>query len=179
MRLEINVKDFNESSLHYRLIDNCDFKDLAQLRWQFKIEEAVVRKKEILIMKEAFIKSCLDILTRSEYKNQFTHFGAFTTENKLIAMASVNQIAKIPEPLKLVEFIGYLTNVYTCPSYRNRGVGSKLLGMIHVWAKQHSIELLIVWPSEASVNFYKRNHFDIKNQPMIADYITINNFQKS
>ncbi len=59
-----------------------------------------------------------------------------------------------------------MTNVYTKPGYRRQGIGSALMQHVQQWARKHKLELLIVWPSEASVPFYERAGFRSHNDVM-------------
>lgn len=60
-----------------------------------------------------------------------------------------------------------VTNVYTRPSHRGRGVGAKLLTATTEWARQEGLEVLVVWPSEGSVSLYHRQGFDSPDIPLV------------
>ncbi|WP_372631490.1 GNAT family N-acetyltransferase [Cohnella sp.] len=60
----------------------------------------------------------------------------------------------------------YMTNVYTDPEYRSRGIGSRLLQAIREWAAASKYEFIIVWPSEEGKEFYSRNGYTLCNDPM-------------
>ncbi len=75
----------------------------------------------------------------------------------------VQRIRKVPSPLDPVVRFGYVTNVYTRPSYRNRGIGTELLSRVLGWAREEHLETLIVWPSDLSVGFYQRAGFRADN----------------
>jgi ribosomal protein S18 acetylase RimI-like enzyme len=55
--------------------------------------------------------------------------------------------------------LGYLTNVYTKPAFRRRGIGAKLFEQVKNRAIEKDFEILIVSPSDDSGNFYKRAGF--------------------
>ncbi|MNP46328.1 Acetyltransferase (GNAT) family protein [compost metagenome] len=59
-----------------------------------------------------------------------------------------------------------MTNVYTVPDHRGKGIGSRLLKNIEEWAKTNEYEFIIVWPSEWSVDFYERNGYKHCKEPM-------------
>ena len=63
--------------------------------------------------------------------------------------------------------MGYLTNVYTRPGVRGRGLGAKLLSATTEWACEHGLELLIVWPSELSQTLYHRHGFAATGEPLV------------
>lgn len=73
---------------------------------------------------------------------------------------------KLPRPSAPPGAWGYVTNVYTLPEWRNRRVASELLRRVIEWARAERLELLIVWPSERSVEFYERAGFSTENEVM-------------
>lgn len=79
---------------------------------------------------------------------------------QLVSHIYVHLVAKLPRPVPDHQHIGYVTNVYTRPAYRGEGIGGQILDEIRSWARRQSVELLFVWPSEASVEFYRRHGFD-------------------
>jgi GNAT superfamily N-acetyltransferase len=83
------------------------------------------------------------------------------------AKSIVGLIEKIPRPTPEHRAIGYVTNVYTRPSFRGRGVGSRLLGAVTEWARDHDVELLVVWPSEESRGLYERTGFASGRDPLV------------
>ena len=59
--------------------------------------------------------------------------------------------------------MGYVTNVWVHPDWRDLGVGSRLMEHIEAWAMQQGIEALFLWPSEHSLPFYERLGFSAEN----------------
>jgi len=58
-----------------------------------------------------------------------------------------------------------VTNVYTAPGHRNRGFGGRVLEATKNWAGEEDVELLVVWPSEESVSFYRQHGFGGDGEP--------------
>ena len=73
-------------------------------------------------------------------------------------------IPKVPKPNGKAKYIAYLTNVFTRKEYRNQGVGTELLTHIKGYLEKQNCELLFVWPSEKSRNWYERNGFCRENE---------------
>lgn len=62
--------------------------------------------------------------------------------------------------------IGYVINVHTLKTCRNRGIGSRLLETVRAWAEREGFELLFVWLGERSVSYYARQGFTRDNDLM-------------
>ena len=89
------------------------------------------------------------------------------TEGEIVGHTFVAVVPKVPRPVEAPSRIGYLTNVYTRPAHRGRGLGGKLLTATTDWARHHGIELLIVWPSERSTSLYRRHGFVSPGEPLV------------
>lgn len=59
-----------------------------------------------------------------------------------------------------------MTNVFTIKESRNKGIGSKLLATINEWIKENKYEFVIVWPSDDSIKYYKKNGYVHCTEPM-------------
>jgi len=143
----------------YRLATKNDIEALANLRWEFKIDESYEIDVDV---KDIFIKECSEFLLDGIENNTWVYWVAEDDE-EIISNIYVNIIKKVPKPHKLDGKIGYMTNVYTVPSYRNKGIGRELLKKVKEWSENSDIELLIVWPSERAINFYESEGFASNN----------------
>lgn len=79
-------------------------------------------------------------------------------------MMSLFVIDPLPRPIPNNPAWGYLTNTYTIPTERNKGIASKLLQFVKDWVQQKKLETVIVWPSEQSIQFYERGGFDSEHE---------------
>jgi ribosomal protein S18 acetylase RimI-like enzyme len=86
---------------------------------------------------------------------------------KIVSHLFVALIEKVPRPTREHRKIAYLTNAYTVPEYRNRGIGGRLLATAQKDAADRSVELMIVWPSDESVGFYRNFGFDSERDPLV------------
>lgn len=150
----------------YKMTDeNCDYQcrlailedclSLADLRWRLCTDDQPIIDHNT---KNEFIKQCEFRLLQMEKKKSVIHFIAETSKN-IIAALSIVKVMKIPSPNDMNSQWGYLTNVYTLPEYRNKGIGTALLSEACRWAKHEALELLVVWPSNKSYSFYERSGF--------------------
>ena len=110
-------------------------------------------------------------------KNKFIEeFVAFLNEHKeykvfvasdsdvIISSMFLCVIPKTPKPNRKQKYIAYLTNVYTLREYRNKKIGTELLTYIKEYLAKEACELIFVWPSTNSVNWYSRNDFKQENE---------------
>jgi GNAT superfamily N-acetyltransferase len=68
-------------------------------------------------------------------------------------------VERVPEPHEANTPVGYVTNFYVVPAWRNRGYGTALLAALRRHADAQGMSVLIVWPSERSAPLYRRAGF--------------------
>lgn len=136
-----------------------DLRHVARLRWDFKIEAGDIAT----IDRNDFERQCL--LKLQAEAIHWTHFLAWEG-TEVIGMVSCCLVPKILSPDMKGDSISYLTNTYIIPSWRESGVGSKLLRFAIEWAKEKNIEVFFVWPSDRSRSFYGRLGFKEENDIM-------------
>ena len=56
--------------------------------------------------------------------------------------------------------------MFTKEEYRNKGIGTELLKYIKNYLKDIKCELIFAWPSDNSINWYKKNDFKEDNDIM-------------
>lgn len=139
----------------YRMADENDSEELAMLRWEFKTEG---KGNDINGDKQEFLKECSDFL-RLELKKGNWNCWVAEDDGEIAAQIFIRKIRKLPKPNKLHAEYGYVSNVYTKPSYRARGIGSQLMKHVKQWASENKLEFLILWPSKRAVPFYEREGF--------------------
>lgn len=138
----------------YRTATENDFPQLAEMRWNFRQESG----EEIAVVEKAeFIEKCLEFL-RNEVEN-YTYWIA-ENNGEIVSHIFVYRIKLVPRPCRIKDSFAYLTNTYTKPAFRGKGIGAELLQRVIEWAKDEGFELLLVYPSEESLNFYGRLGFE-------------------
>ena len=155
--------------MEIRMAKKGDFAQLAEMKWQHCAEDDEDYNESNLldVDKAAFIKEFVDFLTKhTEYKI----FVACDDDTVASAMF-VYTIPKIPKPNGKSKNIAYLTNVYTKKEYRRKKVGTELLERIKAELTKENCELLFVWPSDKSINWYCRNGFYLENEIMQCDLL--------
>lgn len=141
--------------MNYRTARVEDLSQLAELRWDFRMESG----DEIpVVSKSEFIDSCTSFL---KYRLENKSYVGWIAEDdgEIVAHIFVHKIDLVPRPCKIHDQFGYITNNYTKPEYRRKGIGSQLMAKVLDWAKDEDLELLIVYPSEQAVSYYSAAGF--------------------
>lgn len=138
-----------------RLATGDDLAELAEMRWDFRLEES---DGVTVNDKPTFLAACVAFLARGLAEGRWAYWIA-VVDGQIVSHIYVCTMEKVPKPNKLDDADGYVTNVYTRPAYRNRGIGSALMAHVKAWALEQDYNTLFVWPSEESVPFYRRAGF--------------------
>ena len=143
-------------NVNFRIATLDDVPRLAAARWAFRLEsgETTAETEEAFASRfEAFARDALA-------SGRWTYWIAETSDGELASQMAVCIVQSVPRPARASDQWGYLTDCYTRAAFRNRGIGTELLGRVATWAASHELELLLVWPSEESQRFYARAGFD-------------------
>jgi GNAT superfamily N-acetyltransferase len=144
-----------ETMTLYRMATEADAEELAQMRWDFRLEDAPGTTQHD---QATFLAACAAFLRQGLAEQRWTYWVA-EQDAQIVSHIYIQRVAKVPKPNRLDEAFGYVTNVYTRPAFRGQGIGAELMAHVLAWAKAQDLESLIVWPSETSVRFYERAGF--------------------
>ncbi|GAA0600324.1 GNAT family N-acetyltransferase [Virgibacillus siamensis] len=148
--------------MNIRLAKTKDIYQLINMRWDFTIEYDESKEKESY---DDFKKECRSFLNDALNSRQWFIWVAEENE-KIISHIYIELIHKVPRPGRITYPFAFMTNVYTIPEYRNKGVGGKVLSSVNKWVKENNYEFVIVWPSEESINYYKKKGYVHCTEPM-------------
>ncbi|MBQ8633055.1 MAG: GNAT family N-acetyltransferase [Lachnospiraceae bacterium] len=156
------MKYLGEQKMELRLAGEQDYIQLAELKWLHGEEDDMDYGENNLAGadKNLFTKEFVRFL--QEHKEYLIFVAA--DGNTVASAMFVYLIPKVPKPNGKARYIAYLTNVYTRKEYRNQGIGTELLSYIRGYLTEQKCELLFVWPSEKSMNWYERNGFSPENE---------------
>lgn len=150
-----------------RLAEQKDYLQLANMKWiHCEEDEEVYGEKNIEgVDKEGFVAEFIEFMQTNK------DYIVFVVEEneQIISAMFVNLITKVPKPNRKTNSLAYLTNVHTMREYRNKGIGTKLLKYIKTYLEEQGCEMIIVWPSDNSVRWYKRNGFCSENEVLVCD----------
>jgi ribosomal protein S18 acetylase RimI-like enzyme len=128
---------------------------LAEARYAFR-EEINTAVSE----RGPFIERCLRWMNEN-LGNARWHCWVATLDGEIVGNIWVEVVEKMPNPAGEPEENGYITNFYVKPSARGERIGSGLLSAAIGWANARGIHSLFLWPTMRSIEFYKRNGFEI------------------
>ncbi len=156
------------SATRVRRATDGDGHELARLRWDFTLEDY----QPAVEPWESFVGRFLD-----RWKSFYASGRWFVAvaervggEGRLIGCAWLETVDRVPRPIAHADQMGYLTNVYVAPASRNEGIGSALIAEVLTHARARGFAEVFVWPSDASVVFYRRAGFarstDLHEMPL-------------
>lgn len=149
--------------MELRMANKLDIAQLIRMRWDFTLEDYPEMGKGTKY--NTFEKECGDFLEGAIDSRDWFIWVA-ENEGKIISHIYIELIKKVPRPGRVTNPFAYMTNVYTVPEFRGKGVGSKLLSKVNEWAAEMKYEFIIVWPSDTSIEFYGRNGYTHCKEPM-------------
>jgi GNAT superfamily N-acetyltransferase len=152
------------TDVHTRQAGAADAPALARLRWAFMQEDhegdpaTPVRS---VAGAEEWIRDRLD-------GDRWLAWVA-EADGEIRGHVFLQLVERAPEPYEDNRPVGYVTNFYVVPAYRNRGFGAALLAVLLRYARSRGTDSLIVWPSERSAPLYRRAGFHPPAELLEAD----------
>jgi len=143
-----------DESIVFRRATPADVPALARLRWAFRAEEG----EAAAVSFDAFAARYAAFVRAGIASGEWAYFVA-DADGEIVAHMAVRVIRSIPRPSRASDQWGYLTDCYTAPAWRSRGIGARVLARVAAWARARDLELLLVSPSESSRGFYGRAGF--------------------
>jgi GNAT superfamily N-acetyltransferase len=129
-----------------------DLSTLAALRFQWRVDEAGESGLSHSEFEERFVEWYA--------RHRDTHYGYLVSIHGVaVGCAWLFVVDRVPGPGRFVRRAGMLQSVYVQPLCRNAGVGSELMHAIIDDSKAMKLDYLMVHPSAASFEFYRRLGF--------------------
>jgi GNAT superfamily N-acetyltransferase len=148
--------------MKYRTADETDVVALAEMRWEFQTEG---NDSTPIVIKAEFVEICSNFLKQGLLQKNWVYWIA-ELEGEIVSHIFIQRVRGVPRPTWLNNAYGYVSNVYTKPTYRRQGIGTELMQQVLSWAGQQELDVLIVSISEESLTFYEGNGFTAKNEWM-------------
>jgi GNAT superfamily N-acetyltransferase len=80
-------------------------------------------------------------------------------EGRIVATSGVSFVSRPPSPTSFLQCEGYVTNVYTVPAWRGRGVATALLNATIEYAQNQGARLVYLHTSDAGRSVYQKLGF--------------------
>lgn len=141
--------------MNIRLAESKDIDQLIRMRWDNTIE---FDESKINSSYNDFEKECRSFLETAIQGDQW-YIWIAEQDGIVISHIYIELIQKVPRPGRTTYPFAFMTNVFTLKEYRNKGIGSRLLFTINNWVNENNYEFIIVWPSDESINYYKKNGY--------------------
>ena len=151
-----------DSRLQIRMANQDDLAQLADLRWRARLEGG---EENPAISFDEFKKECIRLMRNWMRAGTHTLWIA-TIDDLIVSHIAVHRVDLLPRPIKIQDQFGVITENYTRPTFRNQGIGSRLMGRVIEWAREADCELLIVYPSHRARPFYARAGFSDDSEVM-------------
>ena len=129
-----------------RIATKEDIDQLIRMRWDFTLEDDLDGTLKTEAYSD-FYEECYDFLWKAIQSDIWSIWVA-EENGMIVSNIYIELIHKVPRPGRITHPFAYMTNVYTKPDYRGKGIGSKLISKINEWAKENKYEFIIVWPSD-------------------------------
>lgn len=142
--------------MNIRLAGVNDIDQLIRMRWDFTDEYK--ESKIVEDQYESFYAECRQFLTKALGSTKWFVWLA-EDDRRVLSHIYIELIDKVPRPGRITRPFAYMTNVYTLPEHRGKGIGSQLLKKIETWARENQYEFIIVWQADWSVAFYERGGY--------------------
>lgn len=148
--------------MNIRFAELKDIDQLIRMRWDFTIEDDETKRSASF---HDFEKECRVFLEQA-IQNENWFIWVAEENGRVLSHIYIELIQKVPRPGRTTYPFAYMTNVYTEPKSRNKGIGSKMLKVIHEWVKEKHYEFVIVWPSDESIPYYEKNGYTHSSEPL-------------
>ena len=142
-----------------------DIDELVEMRREFTFEDVEPNERA---SRPGYEVDCAAFIAGAISSGRW-HIWVAEMDGQIVSHLFVALIDKVPRPLGARSKIAYLTNVYTRPAFRGKGIGTQLVRRAQQAAREADVELMMVWPSEESVEFYSREGFAAPDAPLIWD----------
>jgi len=158
------MNNIEEESLlmNIRLAELIDIDQLIRMRWDNTIEFDESKRQSSY---NDFEKECRSFLENAITSDQW-YIWVAEEGGELVSHIYIELIQKVPRPGRITYPFAFMTNVYTIKQYRNKGIGSKMISTINKWVEENNLEFIIVWPSDESINYYKKNGYVYSTEVM-------------
>jgi GNAT superfamily N-acetyltransferase len=118
-----------------------DIEQLVEMRRDFTFEDF---DAHAAITRPEYEDDCRAFLAEAISSGRW-HIWVAEAGERIVSHAFLALVDKVPRPIRENVHIAYLTNVYTRPDFRGRGIGAEIIQRAQAAAREANVELIIVW----------------------------------
>jgi GNAT superfamily N-acetyltransferase len=130
-----------------------DIPALAELRWQMEVERHGAQFP-LEVYTEAF-----DRAMRADMERGSGRAWVAESDGALIACVVLMWSPTPPHFEHMSRRRGFVSSVYTCPEYRRRGIGRRLMQTLIAASREMNITRLVLWASDMGRPLYEELGF--------------------
>jgi GNAT superfamily N-acetyltransferase len=138
-----------------------DAAELARMRFEFRTSLRPPAEDKL-----AFLERCTNWMA-DRLASEIWLCWIALSDSVLVGHLWLGIIEKLPNPGPEDELHGYITNFYVRPAVRKQGIGTQLLETALAYCRTHSIDSVILWPTDASRPLYERHGFAMAERVML------------
>jgi GNAT superfamily N-acetyltransferase len=145
----------SEGAITYRVATTADVDALARMRWQMETE----RHPDIQADYAAYLAAARQDIRAEIERGAHIAFLA-EAEGEVVACAILIWWTMLPSLTVLHRKRGYVSSVYTDPTWRRRGIARQLMEQIIARAREMGVTRLILWASDMGRPLYLDQGFE-------------------
>jgi len=145
--------------------------NLAVLLWEMITEEGLNRMGLDLDdedLKNEYISTCHNHIKHRLGKDLYCFIAEI--HGLIVSHIYIIITPKMPKLGRPNASYARISSVRTVEEYRNKGIGSVLMGHVVNFFKEKNAEEVVVWPSKKSTRFYENAGFRCENKVMEIDF---------
>lgn len=140
-----------------RRAGRADIAQVIRLRWDVCVEQGVADPNDVDLYRR-YERALRDFLDRYIEDDQCWIVVA-ADGDRIVATSTLWLTPVLPWPGGLNEWHGYVTNVYTIPPYRRRGIARRLMETLREIATQREVSVLQLETTPESEPLYREMGF--------------------
>jgi GNAT superfamily N-acetyltransferase len=141
-----------------------DASQLAELRYRWRVEERGERGTDRGTFDADF--------TRWLEAHRTSHIPFLALrDGAAIGMTWLALVDRIPSPEHFIRRSAYVQSTYVITQERSAGIGSELLKLLIVHARELGMEYVAVHPSERAFSLYKKMGFEETNRVLELSFV--------
>ncbi len=134
-----------------------DIPSLIRLRWEVCVEQGAADPADAASYRA--YHDALEAFLRHHVADEPCQIWVAEAGGEIVATSTLWLFPVLPWPRGLDQWYGYVTNVYTVPAFRRRGLARRLMERLREVAAEHGATELLLETSAEAAPLYERLGF--------------------